>query len=111
MVAEEEQGQALGDDDTVPFRCQTKPALSTRDGRVSMAGPIPSSLTSDVHGNILVTDEGTSRLQVFSSKGELLCTRGTRSAQRPWLLAWWKTAPVRGLAWGTGPRRAASWRW
>jgi hypothetical protein len=41
----------------------------------------PAGITSDAHGNLLVTDY-TSRLQVFSPKGKHLCTRGDLSPLR-----------------------------
>ena len=51
----------------------------------------PDPLASDAHGNILVTDRATSRLQVFNSKGKHLCTRSDLG-----LLA----DTDKGLAWG-----------
>jgi tripartite motif-containing protein 2/3 len=36
----------------------------------------PSAIASDAHGNLLVTDLYTNRLQVFSPEGKHLCTRG-----------------------------------
>jgi hypothetical protein len=35
----------------------------------------PSALASDAHGNLLVLDFVTDRLQVFSPEGKHLCTR------------------------------------
>ena len=51
----------------------------------------PESLASDAHGNILVTDRATSRLQVFNSKGKHLCTRSDLGL---------KAVSTKGLAWG-----------
>ena len=50
----------------------------------------PDSLAFDAHGNILVIDFGTSRLQVFNSKGKHLCTRSDLGLE----------ADTKGLAWG-----------
>ena len=49
------------------------------------------SLASDAYGNILVTDFNTSRLQVFNSKGEHLCTCSDLGLKRN---------GSKGLAWG-----------
>ena len=49
------------------------------------------SLASDAYGNILATDMFTTRLQVFNSEGEHLCTRNDLGL---------KANSTNGLAWG-----------
>jgi DNA-binding beta-propeller fold protein YncE len=52
----------------------------------------PTSLASDSHGNLLVTDQ-TNRLQVFNHEGKHLCTRSDLG-----LKAW----STKGIAWSAG---------
>jgi tripartite motif-containing protein 2/3 len=52
----------------------------------------PSSITSDAHGNLLVTDY-TNRLQVFDPEGKHLCTRSDLGLQGN---------SNKGIAWSTG---------
>jgi tripartite motif-containing protein 2/3 len=47
----------------------------------------PSSLTSDAHGNLLVTDH-TNRLQVFDPEGKHLCTRSDLGLAAANTIAW-----------------------
>jgi tripartite motif-containing protein 71 len=47
----------------------------------------PSSLTSDAHGNLLVTDT-TNRLQVFDPEGKHLCTRSDLGLAAASTIAW-----------------------
>ena len=49
------------------------------------------SLASDAHGNMLVADCDSTRLQVFNSEGEHLCTRNDLGL---------KVSSNKGLAWG-----------
>jgi tripartite motif-containing protein 71 len=51
----------------------------------------PTSLASDAHGNLLVTDQ-TNRLQVFDPEGEHLCTRSDLGL----------CTSEKGIAWSTG---------
>jgi DNA-binding beta-propeller fold protein YncE len=64
----------------------------------------PVGLTSDAHGNLLVTDY-TNRLQVFSQEGKHLCTRNDLG-----ITAWWPVTIAwsadGGLTIPTAPRDA-----
>jgi hypothetical protein len=53
---------------------------------------MPSGLTSDAHGNLLVMD-WTNRLQVFDPEGKHLCTRSDLGLHR---------TSIKGIAWSTG---------
>ena len=57
------------------------------------------SLASDAHGNILVIGFGTSRLQVFNSKGKHLCTNSNLGLRAPHFKA---------VAWGKGGQLAVA---
>ena len=59
----------------------------------------PDSLAFDAHGNILVIDFGTSRLQVFNSKGEHLCTNSDLGLRGD---------SDKGVAWGKGGQLAVA---
>ena len=52
----------------------------------------PAGITSDAHGNLLVTDL-TNRLQVFDHEGKHLCTRSDLGLHE---------ASFKGIAWSTG---------
>jgi DNA-binding beta-propeller fold protein YncE len=52
----------------------------------------PAGITSDAHGNLLVTDD-TNRLQVFDPEGKHLCTRSDLGL---------KARSTKGIAWSTG---------
>jgi DNA-binding beta-propeller fold protein YncE len=54
----------------------------------------PIGLTSDVHGNLLVTDQ-TNRLQVFNAEGKHLCTRSDLGLESSALTS------SKGVAWST----------
>eukprot|EP00935_MAST-01C_sp_MAST-1C-sp1_P001288 g1288.t1 len=67
----------------------------TEDGQFAC----PTSLASDAHGNILVTDYLTSRLQVFNSKGRHMCTNSDLGLRGD---------SDKGVAWGKGGQLAVA---
>ena len=61
----------------------------------------PLALASDVHGNALVADYCTERLQVFNSKGEHVCTRSDLGLHRESQGGYGnKTNCGKAIAWG-----------